>query len=102
LEALLALLVLLALRREVLEALLALLGYLSLWGEVLEGWRAGAAVGFDPLAMLLEALRKVFEALYGFGGWSALLALWGEREVFEGWSRFSGWGRWCGWGRWSV
>jgi len=54
----------LALWREVLEGLLALLG------DGVEGWRAGAAVGFDPLAMLLEALRKVLEGLSGFGGWS--------------------------------
>ena len=40
-------------------------------------WRAGAAVGFDPLAILLKALRKVLEALSGY----ALLTLWGDREV---------------------
>ena len=70
------------------EPLVTLLVALALWGEVLEGWtRSGAAVTaeVDPPAIFLEALGKVLEALSG----SALLALWGEREVVEGWSKLT-------------
>ena len=61
---------------QVLKRLLSVfLGFLALlWGEVLKsisGWRAGAAVGFLPLAILLEASRKVLEGWSVVGGWRA-------------------------------